>query len=368
MIAPLRPNAAPPKDAGQTDLAASLSRILPALTKNAGLEDAGSQTIAASVALLHEAGLMHEDGINAPAGTARHLMRIGAANLSLGRLWEGHVNALALLRAHAPPTLQQKVARLIERGGLLGVWGADGPEPVLWDNARSQLTGAKVFASGLGTVTHAVVTVNSGPDVRLALVDANDPARSDSSPWQMPGMRATTSGRFECEGLTMASLDWIGGPGEYLIEPYFVGGVWRIAALQLGAAIGLLDSAAMTLRARGRMGAEAQKIRLATVLTRAMAAATLVRSAARLAADAPDVQKCVATSISARLLTEDIGLDAIRAVEQSLGLGHFAPGSATLRQAEDLSVYMRQAARDAMLMQLADHAFGRDGVLWDLIG
>ncbi|WP_147405363.1 acyl-CoA dehydrogenase [Pseudooceanicola sediminis] len=358
MTSPLRPTSAP-----RTELV----DILDTLALNAEQEDAGTAAIARSVALLHRAGLMLDDGLRTPDATANRLMRIGAVNLSLGRLWEGHVNALALLRAHARPAQQNRIERLILAGGLLGVWGADGPDPVTWDSARGCLTGAKVFASGLGTATHAIITVNSGPQVRLALIDASDAARSDASAWQMPGMRATTSGRFDCDGLTLSAFDWIGGPGDYLREPHFVGGVWRIAALQLGAALGLLDTAAKTLRGRDRMAAEAQKTRLATQLTRALAAATLVRHAAQCAASEA-AQDSVATSIATRLMTEELGLDTVRAVEQSLGLGHFGPGSTTLRMAQDLSVYMRQAARDAMLMRLADHAFTRDGALWDLVG
>ena len=72
-------------------------------------------------------------------------------------------------------------------------------------------------------------------------------------------------------------------------------------------------------------------------------------------------EDAVSLSISARLFTEEAALAAIHAVEQSLGLRHFAQGSPTGRMARDLSVYLRQAARDALLQRAADHVLGRDG-------
>lgn len=345
------------------------SNISDALRAAAKAEERGERPIARSMELLRQAGLLTDDGSSDPFRTARALMQVGAANLSVGRLWEGHVNALNLIRIHGSEAQKARVACRIADGALLGVWGADGAVPVTLETAAHLLKGTKCFASGLGTVTDALVTVNSGSEVRLALIDVTDASRADPSTWDMHGMRPTASGSYDFTDLPADRASWIGEPGDYLKEPHFVGGVWRIAALQAGAAAGLLDRAATELRATGRMGADAQKTRLMSVLMRIWAAIALTERAAKAANDPHIAQDdIVATSISARLLTEEVGLDAIRAVEQSIGLRHFEAGSETGRIARDLSVYLRQAARDAFLQRAAQTALGEDGRIWGAFG
>ncbi|MCQ0969589.1 acyl-CoA dehydrogenase [Paracoccus sp. TK19116] len=345
---------------------AGFDAALRRLEQAAPAEDRDQADIAGSVDVLRQAGLLSDDGSADPALTARRLMRVAGANLSVARLWEGHVNARQLVTLYADDGLRNRVERFVAQGGFLGVWGADGEVPVTLDKDGRTLRGGKIFASGLGAVSHAVVTVDSGPEVRLALVDVTDPSRADAGRWQMSGMRATRSGSYDMNGIE--PVGWIGGAADYVIEPYFHGGVWRIAALQLGGAIGLVEAAATTLRDRGRLDAEAQKLRLTDILIRAAAAAPLIAKAARqatAACDQPD--RAVALSLSARLLTEAIGLDAIRAVEQGVGMGHFADGSITGRKARDLAVYMRQAARDAFMMRVADHALQSSESIWGLL-
>jgi len=332
------------------------SDVSEALWAAAAQEERGERPISRSIDLLREADLLTDDGATDPARTARALMQVGAANLGVGRLFEGHINALHLVRLYGTKVQKAGVDRRIAEGALLGVWGADGAVSVTLDATDKHLQGGKCYASGLGTVTHALVNVDSGTGVELALVDVTDTAHADPSTWDMQGMRATASGNYDFTGLSVEQVQWIGNPGDYLKEPYFVGGVWRIAALQAGATAGLLDAAA-------------QKARLMSVLMQGWAGMALVERAAEAAADRHIAQDdIVATSIAARLFTEEVGLDAIRAVEQRIGLRHFEAGSGTGRMARDLSVYLRQAARDAFLQRAAQTALGEDGRAWGVFG
>ncbi len=341
--------------------------VLQSIAENAKWEDAGTARISGSIALLHGSGLMSDDGTENPVRSAQRLMRLGAANLSAGRIVEGHMNALYLAKVHGTADIVRQFHRLVSTGAVLGVWGADDAEPVAVDHAEGVLRGGKKFASGLGTVTHAIVLVNVGSQIRLALLDVTHVARQDAGRWQMTGMKATVSGAFNCDGLPVSSFTWIGEPGDYFREPHFIGGVWRIGALQIGGALGLVDSAARKLRQLDRMGADAQKARLGQVMVRALGGAALVRQAA-LQATKADAENAVALSVSARLLTESVAQDCIREVERSLGLSHFEAGSETNRMARDLSVYLRQAAGDALLMRFADRAFRDSDAIWELVG
>jgi alkylation response protein AidB-like acyl-CoA dehydrogenase len=339
--------------------------LLDALSTAACAEEDGTRPIGRSIDLLREADLLSDDCLKNPEMIARSLMRVASVNLSVGRLLEGHINAFLLINLYGSAQMKSRVRHQIDTGAFLGVWGADGQVPVTSDAACTRLTGMKNFASGIGTVTHAVVTVNSGPQVSMALVDVTNIERAEPSAWNMHGMKATASGTYDFTDLADSSFDWIGASGDYLKEPFFVGGVWRIAALQVGAAIGLLDRAAAELRGMGRMQAEQQKARLMTVLMRAWAGVALVDRAAVASSDRKFVpEQIVSNSIAARLYTEEVGLDAIRAVEQSLGVQHFTESSETGRLARDLSVYLRQAARDAFLQRSAEFALGQSDNAW----
>ncbi|MEQ3626423.1 MAG: acyl-CoA dehydrogenase [Celeribacter sp.] len=320
-----------------------------------------------SVALLRAAGLLADSGAIDPAATARRLTRIAGANLSVARLYEGHVNALRIVEMHGTAEQRARLAQLVSQGAFFGVWGADGADPVRLDGDR--LAGAKIFASGLGTLTHAIITVNGG-EPRIGIVDVTDAARHSPGGWAMRGMRATRSGGHDFTGIDAARVDWIGAPGCYVTEPGFVSGVWRIAALQLGATLGLLDAARRQLCKLDRMGAEAQLARLTPPLIRALGAEAFVRRAACFA-ESPDnaalPEQGVALSAAARLLTEEIAQQAIAAVEQSIGLSHFTETSETGRMAEDLATYLRQAARDALLQRTGRHAFDTGRSVWELL-
>ncbi len=316
---------------------------------SAGGEDEGASARVSVDRILSKGWFSDDDGSDVCA----RLVSIAEANLPVARLIEGHVNARDLLDRLAPA--------LAKVGAIYGVWGADGSDPLRCDVDR--LTGGKRYASGLGVVTAAIVTVAVEDGTRLALVDVTDPHRHRPETWRMLGMRATVSGDIDLTGLP---FDWIGGPGDYFVEPTFLGGVWRIAAVQLGGTLGLLAAARDVLNARGHLEAEAQVARLAPLLARAMAAFGLVERAAGVASGpggAADPDRAVALSIQARLLTEDLAQDAIAAVERSVGLAHFAEGSDTGRIARDLATYCRQAARDAFAQKAGRIVLSRPGPL-----
>lgn len=297
-------------------------------------EDRGESIRASVHAVLGCGGFETSD----PALLCRMLVAVAEANLPVARIVEGHVNARHLL------SMLDRQA--VTGDAVFGVWGADGALP-LGLNA-GLLSGGKRYASGLGTVTDAIVTVGAGDEIRLARVDVTDAARHHAEAWQMQGMRATVSGEVDLTGL---SPEWIGAPGAYFREPSFLGGVWRIAALQLGGTFGLIGAARDALSEVGRLDAEAQVARLAPLIGRALAAFGLVERAATVAsgvAGSNDPDRAVALSVRARLLTEDLAQDAVAAVERAIGLAHFATGSETGRIARDLSTYCRQAARDAL--------------------
>lgn len=332
-----------------------------ALSKMAPEDDRHDANVACSIAELAASGHLRWT-TSTPAVLFSDLVAIAEVNLPVARLYEGHINALRLIRTFGRPQLQWAVRQETDSGMLLGVWGAEGETPLSVEDGL--LVGGKRFASGLGTVGKAVVTVGQGNTTRLALLDVSDSNRQRLATWRKSGMRATVSGDFDAAGLPASALDWIGSPGQYLQEPGFVGGVWRIAAVQVGGTLGLLRAAADYLDGLGRLTTEAQVARLSPILTRALAAAEFTRRAA-LCAEGPEgrhaPEKAASFSAQARLLTEDVGQDAIAAVERSVGLLHFDEDAATGRIARDLATYMRQSARDALVQRSGTWALSQTG-------
>ena len=170
-------------------------------------------------------------------------------------------NAVKLLRLHGGPT------EGIAQGDLLGVWGADGPDPAHIRNGV--LHGQKLFASGADVLDRVIVAVKH-PDGRpLLVLLRRDQLQGRLFPqeWAVSGMKATASGRCDLEGLVVADAILLGGPGDYQREPHFQGGVWRYAAVQLGAMQALAAIAADQLQRRGRADAPLQAQRLRRMMT-----------------------------------------------------------------------------------------------------
>ncbi len=309
--------------------------------------------------ILHRSGCLDAGLVDEPAWLLR---ATAALDLSLARLLEGHVNALILVRRYGDGDLRRACFDEAAEGHLFGVWGADDDPPV--EASDGVLHGAKRYASGLGAVTRAVVSARSAGDVALFVVDAGETGRHDLGGWDMSGMQESRSGRFDCVGLVGRPL---GPPGIYTREPYFVGGTWRIAAVTLGAVVGLLDRAATALRSRGHLDSDAQLLRLAPVAGRAVAAWPAILRAGRIAAGpegSADPDRAATLSVATRLLMEDLGQDAIAAVERSLGLTMFESSNPAGRAARDLACYLRQAGRDAFCLRTG-RAFLGESALGD---
>ena len=194
-------------------------------------EDVGARRITLSVDQLTELGWLTDAiALTGRAGSyqsgrdlifkgVRALIELSQVNLPLARLFEGHVNALRLMQVHADPGLVAVVLSAVRKGAMLGVWGADDGKPVPLDSASGSLSGRKRYASGLGVVTHAIVTAMPGEASQLCLVDVRDPAPSDAAAWRMSGMRATASGTYDVSAVPPGAVTPFGKPDCFATEP-----------------------------------------------------------------------------------------------------------------------------------------------------
>ena len=283
------------------------------------------------------------------------LRALGRGSLPLGRLYEGHVNALALVEAYGTAAQRARAAQDAARGELFGVWNTEAPsDGVHLDplpGGRLRMDGAKTFCSGAGRVTR-ILTTGALPDGgwQMVLVPTDRVAtRAEPEAWQAEGMRATASGRVDFSGAVLEPGDVLGAPGDYLREPLFNGGAVRFAAVQLGGAEALAEAAADHLRALGRTDAEVQRLRMGEVSVALETGRLWLLGAARLAArGAPDAA-VVAYAQHARTAVERVCLDVLERADRAVGARGLLPPGAAERIGRDLRLYLRQPNPDGAL-------------------
>ena len=286
-----------------------------------------------------------------PAGTAAAfdaLRALGRANLSVARLFEGHMNAAKLVMLYAGDRLRDITYAAVRDGALLGVWGADDPDgPLALYPDGDRLQGAKRFASGLELVDRAIVTLPAAAGPQLLLVPSAETARIDASGWRMGGMRATRSGRYDFDGVVVAGDQRVGDPGDYLREPYFEGGIWRYCAAHLGAAEALYRTMRRELVERGRADDPHQQRRLVDAAIATETARLWILRAAHAVEANGGAPETATLSLLAREVTERSCRTVLETVQQALGMGAHIAGSPVERISRDLALFLCQAAPDA---------------------
>lgn len=317
------------------------------------------------------AGLGEEPG---SSKLAQVLRLVGYGSLALGRLYEGHVNAIQLVARYGHAGQRARLFADASGGHLFGVWNTEPPEGGLTLEeaaAGPTLRGVKTFASGAGFVTRALVTARrAGQGDPLMLVLPLAPGeRADLSAWRAHGMRASATGTVDFTGLPVAGDDILGGPDDYHRQPAFSGGAWRFAAVQSGGIEAVFDAWRAHLAASGRGSDPHQLARLGDGAIAVESARLWVMRAAEIATGATlEPERVVAYVNLARLAVERAGLDVLQLAQRSVGLQGFLRGHPLERLSRDLGTYLRQPAPDRALTTAAGEilaAGGRAGDLWE---
>ncbi|MDP4021744.1 acyl-CoA dehydrogenase family protein [Methylobacterium sp. NEAU 140] len=316
-----------------------------------GLREAGLLAAPLPVAL-GGAGLCEAGSADALAAV---LAAVGRGSLALGRLYEGHVNALALVLRYGSDDARDALARDARDGHLFGVWNTE-PDPGGLTLDGPELAGAKSLASGAGHVTRPLVTARL-PDGRrqMLVVPLERGTRADLADWRAHGMRASATGTVDFSGLRAADAHAVGEPDAYFRQPFFSAGAWRFLAVQLGGIEAVVEAHRAHLRATGRGGDPHQRARLGQAAQAAETARLFVRGAARIAAAEADEdpERVVAYVNLARGAVERAGLDAIALAQRSVGLQGFLETHPLERLIRDLATYLRQPGPDYALDRAA---------------
>ena len=351
---------------------AAAAQLAPRLFAQAAATDVEGGFPTQEFEWLHAAGLLTAAlpvalggaGLHKPATTLpllRVLQHVGRGNLAVGRVYEGHLNALMLIQKLATPEQVARYAADARAGHLFGVWNTenpiDGVHLEALPNGRYRLRGAKTFASGAGHLARPLITgaLPDGQGWQLFVLptDAQLPVL-DRSFWQPLGMRATASFRADLTGLEIGPEDLIGPPNAYYQQPAFSGGAIRFAAVQLGGAEAVFDETVSFLRGLGRTDDPYQRQRLGEMAILLESGRQWVRGAAENAArpgaaTAEGAEATVAYANMMRTAIETISLEMLHLAERCVGARGLLRPQPFERLHRDLTHYLRQPAPDGAL-------------------
>lgn len=286
----------------------------------------------------------------------RLLAEVGRGDLSVGRVFEGHCNALFLIRSFGTPEQRGRFGAVAQGGGLFGVWNTDAPQDPL-RLAHGALAGAKNFASGVDGLARAIVTVEE-PAGRVMIVAPPGGLPVDRSWWRPMGMRASGSHVVDFTGLRVEP-DWIlGRPGDYVRQPWFSGGAIRFAAVHVGGMHAVFDAAVAHLARAGRIADPHQAHRVARMGIAVEGGYNwLCRAGAAWDAAERDPEgtgaALVAVANATRTAVEAAALAVLEEAERAVGAAGMIAPHPLERLVRDLRTYLRQPNPDGALAGLA---------------
>jgi hypothetical protein len=269
---------------------------------------------------------------------------VSRADGSVGRILDGHLNAVERLLLSAPGVLDPAERSAIAAGRLLlGVWGADPehgegePATLREEPDGLRLYGVKTFCSGAGGVQRALVVVRDVAEQRrLAYVDLASGVSIDRDWYRAEGLRASESHRVVFSGAQVLAL--LGGDGEMLREPWFSRDAIRTSATWAGIADGVVSAATSWLCQRTVKG---QLAGLAAGRMR-VAASTIDRWLEHAGRRADANLPMSETSIEARWAIAAACREIIADAASACGSRPLATGGPLSRGRRDLDLFLLQ--------------------------
>lgn len=266
------------------------------------------------------------------------LASVAAADLTVARTLEPHLDALAILDQAGLPV----------EPGTWGVFAAEGPgEPLRAepDGTSYVLRGRKHWCSLAGVLDRGLVSALVGEHRQLFAVDLTQMGvTAVTGTWVARGLSAVDSGPID---FADAPATAVGEPGWYLERPGFAWGGIGVAAIWFGGAVGIARR--LLAAAASRPPDQVALMHLGAVDAQLHAARCALEQASY-AVDAGVLSGAAGWRAALRV-REVVALaaeDVLRRAAHGLGPGPLATDEAHARRVADLELYLRQwhAERD----------------------
>ncbi len=283
------------------------------------------------------------DGVTLPlpgAGMTWHrfatLADWSSVDLSLGRLCEGHSDAVAILA---------EAGRHAVEGASYGVWASrSGAATTFAERSGDDwvLSGAKEFCSGSGSIDRALVTAVTGEGYLLFDISVPDQVVSQvEGSWPAVGMARSDSRTVHFGGPIIPDDAVVGGAEFYLERAGFWFGAVGVAACWFGGAVGLVNGLIdwinpepddLQLADLGAMFSELESMRYT------------LKSVARAIDDDPSdlAGQAQVRALAARRIVHDGALRVLQGVASVGGARPLCHDATQSRRAADLFAYLSQ--------------------------
>ena len=276
----------------------------------------------------------------------RRLAELAEDDVVGGRLAEAHADAVAILAELRGPEPKPDQ--------LWGVWAAESGDAAVvarGDGDEVTLEGTKVWCSGAGICTHALVTAAVDDDRRglFAVALADHRVKPLASNWRNAGMAGSDTRSVEFTGVPAVA---VGAPGDYLDRPGFWHGAVGVSACWLGGARAV---AAPLYERGGRESVDPHTLAHLGAVDAALTAAeaTLLSAASQIDADPLDRDgRGELIARRTRAVVETAVEEAIGRTGRALGPGPLASDAKHAARVADLTMYVRQSHAERDLAEL----------------
>ena len=303
------------------------------------------------------------------------LKNIGSSNLSVGRIYEGHLNALQLIHLFATPQQKCNWYNLIKNENkLFGVWNTEADEGVEIHEIPGgyKLNGCKTYCSGAHWIARPIITgkiistKRNGWQMCVIPVEKVLPIKEDSSFWDPTGMKASASFKMDFTGIEIGEDDLLGEVNCYYKEPYFNGGAIRFAAVQLGGAIAIMEHTHLILKKFKRTETDFQRARMTEMAILAESGNNWLNNAAAKTEEwnkqPESITKITNYAGMVRLAIENICTRIIYLSAVSVGPRGLMKPLVLERLHRDLNFYLRQPGPDAVTIDIGKFLFNKEKI------
>ncbi len=274
----------------------------------------------------------------------RALAAVGAHDLALAKLYEGHTDALAII-------IETDDFEMINWPGAWGVWASESPAGRTHlhnDNSNNVcISGSKLWCSGAMTGSQALVTAwpadSNVPQLVAVRLDQKG-VSVDADCWKAVGMANSMSVKVTFNNATCIP---VGKRGAYLTRPGFWQGGAGVAACWLGGASGIANRLFESLRHCGPTqkqgnGSGFKLAALGKVYVSLSQTTAGLQSTATWIDRHPTADAC-RVALTARLAAEQCAKTVMHEAGQAMGAGPFCMDEKFARAMADLPVFIRQS-------------------------
>ncbi len=275
----------------------------------------------------------------------------GSADLVLGRLAEGHTDAVAVLAEAGVPAPED---------ALLGVWASasegTGLRAVATGDGGLRVAGTLRYASGARVLDAALVTATEeGGQPHLVLLDVRGTGVTPRpGTWAAVGMDDSDSLDVVVDEVEVPAAAVVGPPGFYAGRPGLHVGGLGVAAVWWGGARGVVRALTASLargEAAGRAPTPHQLVHLGAASSAVARGQALLAEAAGVV-DADPTGDRTTLALRVRHEVDQVVEEVLRRSARATGATPLCRDADIARRAADLAVYVRQQHAEGDLERL----------------